>query len=76
MPVTKSAKKALRKEGRRRAVNLKIKKGLKEAIVKFKKNPTSKNLGKAASALDKAAKKKVIHKKTAARLKSKLAKMI
>lgn len=76
MPVTKSAKKALRKDRRRTIINKKRKKYLKEAIKAFKKNPTEKTYRLVASVLDQTAKKKVIHKNKAARLKSRLAKLL
>lgn len=72
MPVTKSAKKALRRDQRRRKINLKIKIPLKKAIKTARKGPTQKTLGKAFSWLDQAVKKHLIHKNKAARLKSRL----
>lgn len=80
MPVTKSAKKALRVGARRKAENL-VTKGLyKNAIKAVKKavvagsGEVSDLLAKAQSALDKAAKSKTIHPNKAARLKSRMAK--
>lgn len=75
MPVTKSAKKALRRDKRRAIVNLRIKRRMKAALKRAKERPTKKNLALAYSAIDKAAKKKVIYKNKAARLKSRLAEM-
>ena len=74
MPVTRSAKKALRRDQRRRVVNLRIKKKMRSALKKAKEKPTKENLAAAYSAIDRAAKKKVIHKNKAARLKSRLMK--
>lgn len=76
MPVTKSAKKALRKDRRRTIINKQIKRRLKEAIKTFKKNPSNKAYGLVSSLLDRTAKKKVIHKNKAARLKSRLARLL
>jgi len=76
MPILKSAKKALRSAKRKRAVNLKIKKNLKEVLRNFKKNPTAKKLSLVFRVLDKAAKKKVIAKNKASRLKSRLSKRV
>ncbi len=80
MPIIKSAKKALKVEARRKLENddtrAKVKnavKGLKVATVKGEKNVTE-LLSNAYKQLDLAAKKHVIHKNKAARLKSQLAK--
>lgn len=75
MPVTKSAKKALRKDRRRTLINRRIRRQLKEALKETRANPTKKLLAQAASILDRAAKKRVIHPNKAARLKSGLAKL-
>lgn len=74
MPVSFSAKKALRRDQRRRQINLKIKEKYKLALKKARKSRTKKTLKEAYSLLDQAAKKRVIHKRKAARLKSRLAK--
>ncbi len=78
MPITKSAKKALKVSVRRHGENLLMKqeiknrvKGLRLAISTSKSDLTS-ELSYAFSALDKAAKKKFIHKNKASRLKSRL----
>lgn len=75
MPITASAKKALRQDRRRAIINKRIKRKIKEALKKARQKPTKKTLAEAASALDRAAKKKIIHKNKAARLKSRLAKL-
>lgn len=73
MPVIKSAKKKLRQDHARTAVNVKTKTEYREAIKSAKKNPTKKDAtAKAYSAIDTAVKKNVIHKNKAARLKSQL----
>lgn len=76
MPQTLSAKKALRKDRRRRTVNLAVREAVKKALKTARKNPTAQNLSQASSVLDQAAKKKVIHQGKADRLKSRLAKLI
>ncbi len=76
MPLTKSAKKALRQQRRRTIINLRIKKRVRQAIKSFKKNPTNKAYALVSSLLARAAKKKVIHQKKASRLKSRLAKLL
>jgi len=80
MPVTKSAKKALlvsiRRKGENDLVRAKVKsavKGLKSAISNQKDDAAS-LLQAAYKELDLAAKKHVIHKNKASRLKSRLAK--
>lgn len=75
MPVTKSALKALRKDKRRTRVNQKIRSSFKNAVKKARLQPNGENLNQAFSTLDKAAKKKVIHKNKAARLKSRLSRL-
>ena len=83
MPVSKSAKKALRQNIRRRAINLRRKRKMKELIKKFeklilenKKEEAKKLLPSVYKAIDKAAKRGVIKKNTASRKKSRLAKLI
>lgn len=76
MPVTYSAKKALRRDQRRAKTNLKIKRRYKEALKRAKKLGSKKALQEAGSLIDRAAKKKVIHKNQAARLKSRLVKFL
>lgn len=76
MPVTYSAKKALRRDQRRAKTNLEIKRRYKEALKRAKKLGSKKALQEAGSLIDRAAKKRVIHKNKAARLKSRLAKLL
>lgn len=83
MPNTKSAAKAMRQSLKRRASNLVKKNQLKTAVkevkklaLQGKKTESEQALKKAYAFLDKAAKTHVIHKNTAARKKSRLAKMI
>ncbi len=83
MPITQSAKKALRQSARRRERNLKAKKALKSAVkdlrrlVKAKQGEDAvKLLPKTYKVLDKAAKNGVIKKNAASRLKSRLAQLI
>lgn len=80
MPVTKSAKKALRQNIRRRKRNLERKKKMKDAIKAYKKLLKENKLKEAEEALsyvyktlDKLAKVKFIKKGKANRLKSRLA---
>ena len=73
MPVTKQAKKKLRKDKKREEKNLKVKTEFKKTVKKTKSNPTPKSLTEANKVIDKAAKKGIIHKNKAARIKSRLA---
>lgn len=83
MPITKSAIKALRQSKKKKAVNVKTKKAYRSAIKKVADSVSGKSKEKASETLkfamkqiDKAAKKGVLKKNTAARKKSKLAKAI
>ncbi len=73
MPIIKSAKKKLKVDKRRTKVNRVYRNRLKEALKTASGKKTKKALQAAYKALDQAAKKKVIHKNKAARLKSRLA---
>ena len=72
MPIIKSAKKAARQAEKRTEHNVQIKKDIKSALKAFKANPTPETLAKAQSEYDKAVKKNLIKKNTAARRKAKL----
>ena len=72
MPIIKSAKKAARQAEKRTEHNVEIKKAIKSALKAFKSNPTPETLAKAQSEYDKAVKKDLIKKNTAARRKAKL----
>jgi ribosomal protein S20 len=72
MPQTKSAKKALRNSKRRAVVNLKVRKNTKTILLAAKKKPTVESVRKASSALDQAAKKNLLPKQRASRLKKRL----
>ena len=83
MPITSSAKKALRQSVRRRKTNIAQKEAFKNAIKKFQKLLAAKDtagaqktLNEVFQKLDKAAKTNVIHKNKASRLKSNFAKKI
>lgn len=73
MPITSSAKKALRNSKKKRIFNLRTKDTLQKAVKSAKKTL---DLSAAYQALDKAAKKGVIKKNTASRKKSRLAAMV
>lgn len=83
MPITRSAKKALRQNKKRRAHNIEIKthfkneiKALKKLVAEKKFNEAQSQLPKVYQALDKSAKTHVIKKNTASRLKSRLTKLV
>jgi ribosomal protein S20 len=72
MPVTVGAIRKLRADKRKAVINLRSRVLAKAAVSAARKKPTPSNLKKAFSALDKAVKKKVLHRVKAARLKSRL----
>jgi small subunit ribosomal protein S20 len=82
MPITQSAKKAIRSSLRKKAINDKRKKAMKEIIKKIEKVAKTdkaealKMLSKAFQAIDKSAQKGVIKKNNAARKKSRLSKLV
>jgi small subunit ribosomal protein S20 len=83
MPITKSAKKALRQNRKKRLFNLRrikkmksLVKQLRGLIKEKKKEEALKILPKVYQAIDKAAKRGVIKKNTASRKKSRLMKAI
>ncbi len=82
MPITKSAVKALRQNARRRKVNAGRKTSLKQVVKQYKKLvATNKDEAKTKLAelykrIDKSAKVSIIKKNKAARMKSRLAKML
>lgn len=74
MPVTKSAKKALRRDFRRGEVNKPIRARMRQLLRIAFTEPTAENIAAAYSGIDRAVKKHVIHANRAARLKSRLMK--
>ena len=82
MPITKSAKKALRGSLVKKAMNDRNKKAVKESVKNIekllkekKKDEAKKLLPVAYSAIDKAAKRGIFKKNTASRKKSRLSKI-
>jgi ribosomal protein S20 len=80
MPITSSAKKALRSSDRKRVYNLRIRAAIDVPLKKFRKLIAAKSSKEAAAlvpviyqALDKAAKKNYIKKNTASRVKGRVA---
>jgi len=75
MPVTKTAKRALRASKKKAGVNQLTRINLEAAIRAAKRGKSLEKILKAVSLADRAAKKKLIHKNKAARIKSALAKL-
>jgi len=73
MPIIKSAKKRVKTTRKATARNARAKKTLRGALKAFTKTTTAKNHSAAQSALDKAAKKGLLHKNKVARKKRQLA---
>ena len=83
MPITTSAKKALRGSRRKREVNLRQKKAMTDAVKKLRKFIANKDakgaqelLPQLQQALDKSAKRGIIKQNTASRKKSRFIKMV
>ena len=83
MPITKSAKKALRQSEKRHKFNLRRKVKFKDTVKEFKKAVIAKDFDKAKillpkvyKTLDKAAKNNTISKNTASRKKSRLSRAL
>jgi small subunit ribosomal protein S20 len=76
MPVTTTAKRALRGSKNKESINKILISKLEVAVRTAKKSKTVEKIVKAVSLADRAAKRKVIHKNKAARIKSQLAKLI
>lgn len=76
MPITKGAIRKLIADKRKAATNLKVKKAYKAAVLAMRKKPTASALSAVFMRLDRAAKNNIIHKNKAARLKSRLSKLL
>lgn len=76
MPIIKSAIKKMRKDKVRTERNRIRKNALKQLLKTTRKNPNTQNLNAVFAALDKAAKVHLIHINKAARLKSRLSKLV
>lgn len=74
MPIIKSAIKRMRQTLTRRARNVTTKRNLRTALKAFSADKTAENLSKSQSEIDKAVKKNLMPKNTAARKKAQLAK--
>lgn len=74
MPIIKSAIKRVKQAAVRNERNVATKRAIKAAVKAFEAKPSSETLSKAQSEIDKAVKKNLIHKNTAARRKANLSK--
>jgi small subunit ribosomal protein S20 len=76
MPIIKQAKKKLRHDRKRTEITSGVRASLRMVVKSFRKSPSKKSLGSVFRALDKAAKRNIIHKNKAARLKSRLSSLV
>ena len=76
MPVIKSAKKKLKVDKKRESANKKAESFINLVIKKAQKKPTEASIKVAFKAIDKGVKKDIFHKNKAARIKSRLSKLI
>jgi len=76
MPITKSAKKKVRVDATRTEVNYRVRRSYKAAVKEVLEKKDAESLTKAYSELDMAAKRNIIHRNKADRLKSRLAKKL
>jgi small subunit ribosomal protein S20 len=76
VPKIKSAKKRMRQALSRTLRNRPQRSAIRTAVKKAREEPTAENVKAATSALDRGARKKLIHPNAAARKKSRLAKRL
>jgi small subunit ribosomal protein S20 len=76
MPQTRGAIRKLRSDKKKAAVNLKTRRLLVSVVAAVRRKPSAKALKEAFVRIDKSVGKKIIHKNKAARLKSRLAKLV
>ena len=76
MPITIQASKKLRRDKRRTEETRVVRAGVRTVVKTMRTKPTEKALSSVFTTLDKAAKRNVIHPNKAARLKSRLAKLL
>jgi ribosomal protein S20 len=74
MPIIKSAIKRVKQAAAANERNVATKRAIKAAVKAFEATPSADTLSKAQSEIDKAVKKNLIHKNTAARRKANLSK--
>ncbi len=75
MPITSSARKAVRQSRRKKAINSRTKKKFTLSIKSFEKSPKTGELPTVYKIIDLATKKNLIHANKASRIKSRLSKL-
>lgn len=76
MPLTTGALRKQRADFRKAAQNTKTKVKYRSLVSKYRKKPTTAQLPSLFAAVDRAAKRGVVHKNKAARLKSRLSRLV
>lgn len=76
MPITDSAKKAIRQAARRKVVNDRRRKTMRTVVKQMKAAPSQESLAATYQAIDKAVKRGVLHRNAGARKKSQAAKLL
>jgi small subunit ribosomal protein S20 len=76
MPISRSAKKSLRKSVKNRKTNVSFKEKVKSVLKKYLLKPSEAGLKEVFSMLDKSQKKQIFHKNKVARLKSRMSKKL
>jgi len=76
MPISRSAKKSLRKSVKNRKANVSFKNKVKSVLKKYLLKPSEAGLKEVFSMLDKSQKKQIYHRNKVARLKSRMAKKL
>jgi small subunit ribosomal protein S20 len=76
MPVTRSARKKLKIDRKRESSNKKTETFINLVIKKVQRKPTPGNVREAFKAIDKGVRKEIFHKNKAARIKSRLSKLM
>lgn len=76
MPIIKRAKKKLKHDRKVTKRTSSQRKTFRTAVKSYRAKPSAKTLTQTVSVIDKAVKFKIIHKNTAARLKSRLSKLL
>ena len=76
MPITKQAIKKLTADRNRQIHNSSVKASLGGLVKRMRKKPSQKTLTAVFSALDKAAKRNIVHPNKASRLKSRLSRLL
>jgi len=76
MPIIAQAAKKLRHDRKRTKITMAARENLRDIVKSFRKSPTKKSLKDVFQALDKAAKRNIIHKNKSARLKSRLSNLL